>query len=79
MPSPSPLHPHKTCCTRFSLSHLSFKPRQECDKNPDYMAASCARACGKCEVCSGPGDLACINRNRAKLGFLVYDAKVLDG
>lgn len=51
----------------------------ECDKNPDYMAASCARACGKCEVCSGPSDLACINRNRAKLGFLVYDAKELDG
>ncbi|GIL84045.1 hypothetical protein Vretimale_11080 [Volvox reticuliferus] len=49
----------------------------ECDKNPVYMHTHCARACKRCEPCA-ESDVSCINRNRDRLGFMVYDQAELD-
>lgn len=41
------------------------------------MNDNCPSACQQCEACK-PDDTACINRNRKKLGLLLYDDAELD-
>ncbi len=41
------------------------------------MNVHCALACKQCEPCDD-NDMACINRNRERLGFMVYDQTELD-
>lgn len=44
----------------------------ECDKNREYMHRICGAECGLCEPCVESSDVGCVNRNREKMGFLVY-------
>ncbi|EFJ47859.1 hypothetical protein VOLCADRAFT_60971, partial [Volvox carteri f. nagariensis] len=50
----------------------------ECDRNPVYMSTHCGPSCKTCEKCASETDLPCINRNRERLGFMVYDQAELD-
>ena len=68
-PPPPPTHTH---------THTYTHTPPQCKKNPAYMESHCGRSCGACEPCAGADDLACINRNREKLGFMVYDNEELD-
>lgn len=45
----------------------------ECDKNREFMHRVCGGACGICEECSGLTDVGCVDRNREKMGYLVYN------
>ncbi|GFR42774.1 hypothetical protein Agub_g3735 [Astrephomene gubernaculifera] len=70
-------------CEDFHSQCSTWASSGECSKNPTYMNANCGRACRRCEPCdadqlSGTERLACINRNRKKLGFLVYDTTELE-
>ncbi|GBF92354.1 hypothetical protein Rsub_05556 [Raphidocelis subcapitata] len=63
-------------CDNSDANCQSWADSGECSKNPGYMVGdngslgACRRACGVCTVCE-PGDLACYNENRRKLGYLV--------
>ncbi|PNW83828.1 hypothetical protein CHLRE_04g217931v5 [Chlamydomonas reinhardtii] len=65
-------------CTDLHDQCKHWERMGECKKNPAYMESHCGRSCGACEPCAGADDLACINRNREKLGFMVYDNEELD-
>lgn len=56
----------------------------ECDRNPEFMLGkgsnsmgACRKSCGACTAC-GYHDLACVNGNRRKGGFLELTREELD-
>ncbi|KAG2487326.1 hypothetical protein HYH03_014043 [Edaphochlamys debaryana] len=65
-------------CMDLNDQCVTWAESGECDRNPVYMNAHCVRACKRCEPCASTTDWECINRNREKLGFMVYDQDELD-
>ncbi len=65
-------------CADHHAMCKSWADSGECKKNPPYMVGGkgsigqCRLSCGTCEVCT-EGDLKCVGRNRAAMGFLPLD------
>ncbi len=64
-------------CVDMNDSCGTWAEKGECGKNPEYMHIRCPRACKQCEACAA-GNRDCINRNREKLGLLLYNPAELD-
>lgn len=67
-------------CRDYHTRCAEWAEAGECERNSGFMMGDsnnegmCRKACRNCEACYG-GDLECINRNRAKGGYLKLDKK----
>lgn len=70
-------------CVDRNTECANWAAKGECEKNHDFMIVGatdlgvCRKSCGVCEECQS-GDKACEDRNRAKVGFLVFNESELN-